>query len=1250
MSAVPTDSGADAKPKAASRRGRGLLLGLSGVGVAIALLAIAILSLPLWINTQLVKHEVISLLERALPGTVRYANVRTGLFPHPHLSVMDVQWATAGGDAVRAEALEAEVEWLPLLRGAVRVRLIRVIRPTVTLDLAGNASAGAAPTPAQVDAQLRQVLAQFDRIAPELRLDIERGELALRHSRGIVNVREVDARVESRSGRTTLQIKASTDVTGALQADMAISGSTLEGGGSLELPDLALGRVKPLLPEAAASAVPEARIRLALKWTMRGASQWKVAVDAGSDRIVLPGPPPAAPLDGVRLHGTVAFAQDAYDVAVDTLSVAAPELMLAGRLRQTPSGWNLRADAKQIDVVQAWPVAVWAYPPLERLARAYAVPLQGRLEDVTLESGPAALANLFDVERLAVSGAVAGAGVRLPGQEVEFKDVAGKVRFAGNRLTAEGVRGASGPSRVLDGSLAMSFQDPTPTLEATAQVSADLAQVLAILKRNLTAPSIQKQLQQIRRLEGRALVQVALAGPVSAPALRLAVSEPRIAFQHADLPFPVSITGGVARYADRALSAERLAGTFGSSTVSGLTGRMRVADGAEIHLSAGRADVALPELFAWLVKQPAVAAALEGVKVDAGRASVEVKALDGSLQAPARLTYSATVAPQNLVLRMRELPQPLQVSGGVLQITSTGLRLDDVGIGELGAALRIGGVGHRIDGGMQLDRLTAKGVISPALGAWVHQRFALPPELRVSVPMQVDSLVLVPKAGGGLDASGAIVSATGTRLEFDVQGAGGGRILARRIAIRDQESDATLSATVQGEHAKGSFAGRLARASVQRLLPDLELLVGAVRGELAFDIDRSNLGKSRGKGTIVAEHISPPVAVKVPWLIRSLTVEASDQQLRLKDVRLEGPGTQATIAGTVGVQNDRLMLDLTVAGDALSFDENDPRYGRFSPEVVETSPDTRPWTLRRVLGADLPAWGSVKVDLQRVDIGRFDIAPLKAAGSIENGKLELSVEQAALCSIDVHGTFVATLKHARLDATLTASNAQLENTILCLTEKSVDATGRFDLSATFSSEGDPAALRENLRGGFVGRARDGNILAFDMLNRIFALPNVTQLLRKQVRLAERGLAYDSIHVSGMVSGPKVEISEARLLSSKVTLAAQGKIDYQTEQLRMTVLVAPLTTMDYVVRAIPIVGYILGGSLVAVPVEVSGSLRDPTVVPLGPEAVATRLLDILGRTFKLPINLRQAVIPGAALAPGTGPAPNAAPAPGTVQKP
>ena len=62
------------------------------------------------------------------------------------------------------------------------------------------------------------------------------------------------------------------------------------------------------------------------------------------------------------------------------------------------------------------------------------------------------------------------------------------------------------------------------------------------------------------------------------------------------------------------------------------------------------------------------------------------------------------------------------------------------------------------------------------------------------------------------------------------------------------------------------------------------------------------------------------------------------------------------------------------------------------------------------------------------------------------------------------------------------------------------------------------------------------------------------------------------------------------------------------------------TFNKIIDRLPILGRIFGGSVLAVPVGISGTIKEPVVLPLAPTAVAGRMVDILTNTLKLPADL------------------------------
>jgi hypothetical protein len=80
------------------------------------------------------------------------------------------------------------------------------------------------------------------------------------------------------------------------------------------------------------------------------------------------------------------------------------------------------------------------------------------------------------------------------------------------------------------------------------------------------------------------------------------------------------------------------------------------------------------------------------------------------------------------------------------------------------------------------------------------------------------------------------------------------------------------------------------------------------------------------------------------------------------------------------------------------------------------------------------------------------------------------------------------------------------------------------------------------------------------------------------------------------------------------------VDYIRNKIDVMVLVAPFKTVDWVVKKIPLVRRVLRGTLIAVPIKVTGDLADPKVSPMSASAVGSSLLDVMKRTVKLPLEV------------------------------
>jgi hypothetical protein len=233
-----------------------------------------------------------------------------------------------------------------------------------------------------------------------------------------------------------------------------------------------------------------------------------------------------------------------------------------------------------------------------------------------------------------------------------------------------------------------------------------------------------------------------------------------------------------------------------------------------------------------------------------------------------------------------------------------------------------------------------------------------------------------------------------------------------------------------------------------------------------------------------------------------------------------------------------------------------------------------------------------------------------------------------VCGIVLIGRL--TFAGGRLNAYMVpvADSTLLDNTFTCLTEERAMASGRFNLNGSLQVDAPPAEFLKALTGNIEAISEDGRLLRSTLFTRILSLINITEMYRGTVPdLTGEGLEYKRMKLSGEFRDGKFVVNGWALDGPSLWMGARGEIDLIDDTLQFFVLVSPFKTVDRIINAIPGLRWILGGRLVAIPVEVRGDLSDPEVIPLAPTAVAQSILDMLGRTLRLPLHIIQPLIPG-----------------------
>jgi len=236
-----------------------------------------------------------------------------------------------------------------------------------------------------------------------------------------------------------------------------------------------------------------------------------------------------------------------------------------------------------------------------------------------------------------------------------------------------------------------------------------------------------------------------------------------------------------------------------------------------------------------------------------------------------------------------------------------------------------------------------------------------------------------------------------------------------------------------------------------------------------------------------------------------------------------------------------------------------------------------------------------------------------------------------VCGIGVLGTVDVADGEVGLDLTLSATNGSLEATTGCLTPTQ-RVSGRYTLSGRFLGRGSSAQVARTLSGEFQFVARDGRFLPTPTVDTV--LENTFDYLNHSgdfeitfPDLDREAFPFQLATAQGRIDGLTVLLDEVVIESSRLTLGGNGRLDFENDTIDARGVVSYRIPGGRVTRRIPVVGSILSGEVLGIPVRMSGSLSSPDVRYLPVADVGAELLSIPARILGIPRSAIRMFTPG-----------------------
>jgi AsmA-like C-terminal region len=436
---------------------------------------------------------------------------------------------------------------------------------------------------------------------------------------------------------------------------------------------------------------------------------------------------------------------------------------------------------------------------------------------------------------------------------------------------------------------------------------------------------------------------------------------------------------------------------------------------------------------------------------------------------------------------------------------------------------------------------------------------------------------------------------------------------AKEIIILDGKQRARMTLDLEKDKFALSFKGALEQKTLNRIFQVPPLQGSLIEGDIEASAFFKEPFRFTARGRLAGKELWVPLKDERA-IVEFFFIEADPRGINVRSADLRWRNSRLSFMGKLFAETKALRMDINISADRLVWDEISKLTDRKGERKSKEGP----------LGISLPPLeGTVRLKADNFTFAGFRWSPFQASALISPQGIKGKVERGDVCGIGTVGSVDFIDEEIALDVSLSVTDGQLEFTSRCLTENKQAVKGNYSLKAHVAGTGTPEEVLQALRGEFEFSAQDGEVLqsptvdspleaTFDYLNRTGDFKVDFPDLDKE------SFPFRLIKSQGRVEGTTLVNDELIIQSSLFTIAGDGKIDVEHKQIDGRGLVSVLLPGDSIVRRIPIVGSLLGGSILGIPVRITGSLEHPDVTYLSPKDVGTELLRLPVKILGLPL--------------------------------
>jgi hypothetical protein len=651
-----------------------------------------------------------------------------------------------------------------------------------------------------------------------------------------------------------------------------------------------------------------------------------------------------------------------------------------------------------------------------------------------------------------------------------------------------------------------------------------------------------------------------------------------------------------------------LTGTVGRSSFSGLAVEVKNDAQRNFAINAGSLSLDVEESRNFLLRFEAPRKIFAGVKSARGRLNVASLFVTGAIRDPAQWNFSAAGSVETLSVNHASLPAPLTVARARFAATPAKLTLSDAETEILDARLTVGGYLEKSKKAPLTLDAAATGIVGAEMKEWLARQTGLPEQMKLRAPLKVGAGRVRWREGGEFSFVGNFTVANGPKVSVDVTRSARA-VEVRELTLEDGERRVRMAVKVEKDEFNLSFKGALDQAMLNKIFQSSPLQGSFLQGDIDVRGSLEQPQRFFARGKLEGKNLVLPLKKK-PAVVESFLLEAGADGVTIRSAVLRWQDSHLSLSGKLAAEKEAVRIDMDISADRLAWDAMSEAMGREGDKLGGQRAKTMPIPV---------VLGTVRLKTDSFTFERFNLSPLRMTAAISSSGIRAEIDQGVACGITATGRVGIAGNEIDLDIQLAAKEAQLEPTTICLAGKQHDVKGTYSLKARIAGRGDRERLLASLKGNFELSARDGEFVRSPTVDATFDYLNATGDFKVDFPdLNKQTFPYRRLSVKGKIDGESIVNDEIIIEAPPHTITAQGKLDLKLRQIDAKGLVTVAMSTNQVIRHIPVIGAIVGGSLVGIPVRVTGSFDRPNVTYLSAADVGTELLNMPLRILGIPL--------------------------------